>query len=199
MKRVSGFVLVTIAIFVVLYVAAAWLYPGGTRGDRSSPGFSLRDNYWCDLLDPVAYCGRPNPGRVLAVGAMLVLCAGLSVLWWHAPRLFPGAVRRARIVRISGIASGAVTPLVATSLHDLSINLASLFAVIAFGTTMSALGRRAGQLLVAVAAVTIVAALGDYLIWQTRIGLGALAGVQKVAFAAFLAWAALVARRLGEG
>jgi hypothetical protein len=125
-----------------LRVSTHWLQrsiQGGTKDNPSRVGFSLVDNYWCDLLDATTYGGRPNPSRPFALAAMIALCAGLSVLWWTVPALFQDARRRRRFVRYAGFASAVVTPLVGTPLHDWAIDAAGLLGVAAFGVTMSAI------------------------------------------------------------
>jgi hypothetical protein len=187
-----------VVVFVGLYAVAAWLYPGGTREDPGRTGFSFVDNYWCDLLDRTTYGGRPNPSASVGVTAMVVLSAGLAVLWWTVPVLFPRARRTASLVRLAGLGSGVIAPCVATRFHDLAIHVSGLLAVIAFVATMTALGRRVGIGVRAVAALALGLSLATYLVWQTRVGLSLLPLVQKAAFAAFLGWIVLVAREVAR-
>ena len=46
-------------LFVILYVIAAYHYPGGSYVNPSQSGFSFRYNYLCDLLDNFAIDGVP--------------------------------------------------------------------------------------------------------------------------------------------
>lgn len=186
----------SVVAFGALYFVAARMYPGGTRIDHLTIGFSFRDNYWCDLLDERAYCGARNAGAPVALAGMLVLCLGLGALWWAAPtRFVPGARRRRGLVRGAGLVSCALIPFLGTRHHDLTINLAGLFAIIAFVTTMLALAR-ATRLLRALALLALLLAVGTWAVWQTRIGVGWLPVVQKGAFFFFLAWAFRLASEL---
>jgi hypothetical protein len=189
---------VCVALFVVLYIVAAWLYPGGTRVDPAHNGFSLAQSYTCDLFEARGYGGRSNPGRPVALAAAAVLAFGLAVLWWRVPSLTPEARRRRHVVRAAGVASGVFAPLVATSLHDLVINGAGLLAVVAFATTMSAYGRRAGPGLVALAALACAFAGLTFFIWKSRVGVLYLPGVQKVFVLLFLGWVLAMSRRLRQ-
>lgn len=186
----------SVAAFCSLYVAAAWLYPGGTRADPKRIGFSLLDNYWCDLLDATSFDGRLNPARPVAIAATIILSAGLACLWWSAPALYSGAPRRSLLVRSCGLASGALTPFIATRFHDLVINLAVLLGIIAFISTMTAIGVRGSRSLTLVSALALVLVLADFLSWKTGLCLGALPLVQKGAFAAFLSWVVLLSHCL---
>ncbi|MFN7116301.1 MAG: hypothetical protein ACK4TA_05840, partial [Saprospiraceae bacterium] len=52
--------LVGIVLFLVLYIVAAFYYPGGSNADHSAKGFSIVHNYWCDLLAIGAKNGQIN-------------------------------------------------------------------------------------------------------------------------------------------
>jgi hypothetical protein len=118
------------------------------------------------------------------------------VLWWTAPALFPNAPGRAALVRLSGLASAAITPLVATRYHDLAINLAALPGVVGFVTTLTAIGGRAGIAIRVLGWSALSLVVVNYLEWETGIGRPATPLVQKFAFAAFLSWVVLTALRL---
>jgi hypothetical protein len=48
---------VGILIFILLYIVAAFFYPGGSEFDTHSDGFSWKHNYWCNLLNELAIKG----------------------------------------------------------------------------------------------------------------------------------------------
>ena len=77
-----------IFLFLILYIIAAWLYPGGSKVDPQASGFSVLHNYWCDLFDVVAYNGSANPSRPIALIAMIILTGSFALLWYVLPRLF---------------------------------------------------------------------------------------------------------------
>lgn len=178
----------SVAAFICLYIVAAYAYPGGTRLDPARVGFSFVDNYWCDLLDAKTYGGRENPARPIAIAALMILCAGLSCLWWWLPASFGAAARRRVVVRSAGTVSAVVTPFIATSAHDEAINVAGLFALVAFVSTMSVVWKGSAPLVRRSAAAALVFAISSYAIWQSGIALRALPLVQKAAFASFLCW-----------
>jgi hypothetical protein len=183
-------------VFVLLYAFAAVLYPGGTYAEPTKGAYSFVDNYFCDLLDAYAKGGQRNPGRPAAIAAMVVLCAGLAVFWWNVPKLFPAARVRAAVVRAAGVASGLVTPWVATRAHDAVIHTGVFLGVIGFVGTMTAPGAHRTRTVEVAAWTAIGFAVANYVIWVTRIGLSSMALVQKGAFSFFLLWVVLVALRL---
>jgi hypothetical protein len=185
-----------VAAFVLLYTVAAWLFPGGTRAEPDRVGFSFLDNYWCDLLDEVTYGGRQNPARPVALVATIILSAGLATLWWSVPASCPDAPRRAALARVSGLGSAMVIPLIASSHHNVAIDVAGLLGAVAFVAAMSALGHRAGRMLRAVASLALALSVTNYVLWRTQIGLPMLPIVQKGAFMAFLGWIVALALRV---
>jgi hypothetical protein len=196
-SRIPAF---SVGAFACLYALSAWLYPGGTKDDPTRIGFSLVDNYWCDLLDATTRGGHHNPGRPVAFAAMIVLCTGLSVLWWTVPALFPDARWRGWLVRSAGLASAVLTPFVGTPWHDLAIDVAGLLGVVAFGATVSATGSCGGRVSTLLAGSTLVLALTNFIVWQTGAGIRVLPLIQKAAFAALLCWIVFISRRVaGRG
>jgi hypothetical protein len=183
-----------VALFVVLYTVAAVLFPGGTRADPTRTGFSFLHNYWCDVLDATSYGGRHNPGRPVALAAMVVIFGGLAVLWMAAPALFPRAPRRGWIVRVAGVGCALVAPWVGAGFHDSAIRVAAALGAIAFVTTFTALKREKGRtelLRIGGWCVLVVVAV-NYFIWETGLGLPILPAIQKLAFAGFLTWVVLL-------
>lgn len=174
--------------FVVLYVVAVALYPGGTRDEPGRVGFSIARNCWCDLLDQTTYAGAPNPARPVALAAMLVLCAGLAGLWWGLPVLFLDAPRRRVVVRAAAIGSFAAIPCVATRWHDVAVNVAGAFGILGLACTFTALPQQQKAELRVLTAATLVASLGNYVMWQSGHGLSVMPVVQKAAFTLFLCW-----------
>lgn len=174
-----------ILTFLLLYVLAATLYPGGSYYDKTAPAFSLLHNYWCDLLDPKAHNGRPNPGRPVAIAAMFVLTASLVLLWYWLPALF---AKKLPALRYSGLGSAVITTFLFTRWHETVINAAGLLGAVALALTFVEL-RRAGQLrLLRLGCGCLVLSGVNYFIYETGIGLTILAALQKVTFILFFCW-----------
>lgn len=118
--------------FVILYIIATLLYPGGSQVDKHSVGFSWINNYWCNLLYEKAINDQQNPAKPLAITGMLVLCLSLTFFWF----IFPGHIRVNKKLKIVIQTSGTLAMTVAIFLftdfnHDFIINLASGFGLIA--------------------------------------------------------------------
>ncbi|MEO6759945.1 MAG: hypothetical protein ABIO24_10870, partial [Saprospiraceae bacterium] len=107
----------------MLYIWAAWLYPGGSRTEPDATRFSLLDNYWCDLFDVVTPNGQSNPARPVAIVAMLVLTCAFGLLWYIIPRLFTTKNYRTTGIQVAGISAMCVAVFLFTRFHEVVINL----------------------------------------------------------------------------
>jgi hypothetical protein len=188
--------LVSVVAFAVSYVIAAVLFPGGTRAEPMRVGFSFRDNYWCDLLDTTTYGGRPNPASPIALVATVVLALGFAALSWTLPALFRSAKIRGWIVRCAGVASALVTPLIATPHHDVVVNVAAACGAITLVVTMTVVRAREGRAVLLLGLAAFASAALNFVLWRTGYLLTIIPLVQKGAFAAFLAWVFVIARRV---
>jgi hypothetical protein len=123
-------------LFVILYFIATLYYPGGSQFDKNSRGFSWTQNYWCNLLNEHGINGQYNPARPIAFIALIDICLTLSWFWYLFPLLVEFKKRGRRIIQVSGFASMAIGMFIFTSLHDLIINIASLFGLAALTGTL---------------------------------------------------------------
>ncbi|MFN8666861.1 MAG: hypothetical protein U0164_06610 [Gemmatimonadaceae bacterium] len=184
--------------FVAAYFHAASRYPGGTRLDPHTVGYSHLGNYWCDLTDAIAYGGLPNPGRPVALVATIALPLALVPLWLALPELFPAVPRAGRVVRVAGTLTMLGSALVFSPVHDAVIHLAVASAVVALAGLATGLvrgGRRAlciGGLMAAG-----VGAL-NYALWASGTGATILPATQKVAYVVFLAWVLQLTRAVNR-
>lgn len=108
--------LALLAVFCVVMVAAAARYPGGSWLHPHTVGFSIAENFWCDLMRQPAHNGARNGAVVLGTLGFAVLGLSLAPFWWEVSRLLPSA--GARFVRAAGCVSALGTALVALMPSD---------------------------------------------------------------------------------
>jgi hypothetical protein len=181
-----------IVVFFCLFAIAAWRYPGGTKFDKSTVGFSMRHNYWCDMLDATAYNGQPNPGSKIAIIATLVLCFGVAWLCYFFP-LKTNTVPLLRWgIQVFGIGSMCIFALLFTPLHNLVILVGAPLGGIALLGVTVILQRLGWHGLFYCAMCCFLLAAANYIVYQTKVGLGILPVLQKATFALFAIWIALV-------
>jgi hypothetical protein len=177
-----------VAVFIMLYLCAASLYPGGTRADPHTHGYGHVSNYWCDLLDSSSYSGEPNRGRPFAVIGTVVLPLFLIPIWARVPVLFRAESRWRHLVQIAGAGSMVFSTLIFTSAHDLAINVASILGFLALGVTILNLASAGRTAIAGLALLFIALGSTNYFMWQTGRLLWAMPTVQKTAFVSFFAW-----------
>jgi hypothetical protein len=104
--------LAALAVSFLSMLAGALVYPGGSWLHEGTVGFSLAENFWCDLMRQPAHNGAPNRWSPwLGTLAFAALGAALVPFWLEVSRLLPQ--RPARFVRSAGVVSAVSTALVA--------------------------------------------------------------------------------------
>ncbi len=197
-KALLLFPMYGIALFFCLYIVAAWLYPGGTKFDRSTVGFSMRHNYWCDLLDRTAYNGQPNTGSSIAIAATLLLCLAVGWLCYVFPLKMRLSPTLCYTIQFFGVLSMAIFALLFTPLHNWSIEVGAPLAGVAMAAMLAALYRLGWTGLLWFAVVCFLLAMVNYAVYQSKIGLGILPVLQKIMFALFAIWFALVTAEMAR-
>ncbi len=179
---------VGILLFVLLYIAAALNYPGGSQIDQHSIGFSWVNNYWCNLLNERAINGHYNGGRPIALTGMVVLCSSLSLFWYLFPRYIHFSKFSRLVVQLSGTLSMMIAIFLFTNFHDAITYVASFIGLIAVAGTFIGLYKIKwfGLFWFGIFNMTLVV-LNNYL-YYTKGMLVYLPVVQKITFVSFLLW-----------
>ncbi|MGN6212228.1 hypothetical protein [Parafilimonas sp.] len=176
-------------LFVVLYVVATFLYPGGSQADKNAVGFSWTNNYWCNLLNENAINGQLNPAKPVALTAMLLLCFTLAYFWFLFPNKINLSNKLKLVIQISGTLSMAIALLLFTNInHDLITNLASSFGAIATIGTFTGLYKNKWFGLFAFGLLNILLAGLNNLCYYNKALIVYLPVIQKITFATFLIW-----------
>lgn len=151
---------------VLLFWWSAGLYPGGTRLDPTTVGYSWSENTISALSQPYAVNQEPNPARWFATFAVFLFCLSLAAVFhsvanaaqqWSR-RVYAGKEsRHGRIIRIAGLATAAFAFLVTTPLHHIKVTMAFLFFLVTAVTLMHWLqqARAHGLFLLGLLALTL--------------------------------------------
>jgi len=180
--------LVGMGLFVLLYVLAAFKYPGGSWMMPQQNGFSFWNNYLCDLLDQNAINGELNTARYLARTSLTVLCLSLFLIWYYLPNLFKGEKFNISIMWLSGMAALITTAFLSSGTHDNTVRIAGFFAVIAFLTCFLELFKAGYLKLFIFGAVCLIIFLFNYYIYETGQFIRLLPIIQKITFVCFIIW-----------
>jgi hypothetical protein len=183
-------------LFVILYIIAALLYPGGSGADKTAVVYSWTDNYWCNLLSEKAINGQINTARPVAVTAMFVLGLSLSTFWILFPELTQLKKYHRLLIQVAGTVCMLTSFLLLTSIdHDLAVNTSSAFGLIAMIGTLIALYQLKWKWLFAVGLFDLLlVALNNYLYHSNEMMY--LPIVQKFSFLSFLVWFSFISINL---
>jgi hypothetical protein len=174
--------------FVLLYLVAAYRYPGGSWAYPGQSGFSWRHNYLCDLLDTNAVNGMPNTGRYWARSALGVLCLGLAWLWFYLPGLARGSTGFRTLIRYSGLAAFGTTVFLSAGTHDVTVRIAGVLGLVGMGSLLAGLWTGGHKALSLFGGWCLGIFLLNYAIYETGTFVRALPLIQKVTFVSFLVW-----------
>ena len=195
MKKLSYIALLPVAgavLFLLLYLAAAKLYPGGSQFDVNETGFSFKHNYWCNLLNEKGLNGLINKGRPFAIASLLMLTVTLGSFWFLFPIMVDLPKPLKRIIQFSGMASMATVIFISSKHHDSITNIASFFGLIAVAGTILALRKLHWIILFWFGILNIIlVAVNNILYYGEDLQLY-LPAVQKITFASFLLWMCLL-------
>lgn len=175
-------------LFVILYVIAAFLYPGGSGADKNAIGYSWTNNYWCNLLSEKAINGQTNTARPVAITAMFILGLSLFTFWISFPALTQLKKYHKLLIQLAGTVCMLTSFLLLTSIdHDLAINTSSAFGLIAIFGTLIALYQLKWKWLFAIGLFDLLlVVLNNYLYHSNEMMY--LPVVQKISFLSFLVW-----------
>jgi hypothetical protein len=185
-----------IGLFIVLYIIAAYLYPGGSDADKTAIGFSWQHNYWCELLATQAQNGKTNTARPVAITAMMVLAISLIIFWYRIPLLFLERIIGGKAMQWSGIGSMVVLPLLLTDSHDMVINSAALLGCIGIIILMTNLIKHKMYLLFYIGMICLLLCAVNNYVYYTKKLLHNLPVIQKISFLIFLLWFVLLSVKL---
>lgn len=177
-----------IALFVALYLIAAWQYPGGSNFDRSTTVFNWQHNYWCDLLSPIAKNGAINSSQPIALLAMLILATAVCLSWIGIFAQLPFQKSQRHYFQLSGVLSMAVAIFIFTPLHDVVIIVAGMLALVTLIALFVGLYKSKNTRLLYYGIGCLLLMGFNNLIYFTGIGLPILAVLQKITFGVVLLW-----------
>jgi hypothetical protein len=178
--------------FIILDVLATFYYPGGSTFHPHAEGYSWLHNYWSTLLSQTAINGQPNAARPIAIAAMIFLTFSLGLFWFS----FSAEIREIGplrwVIQVSGILSMLITIILVRGPHSLTVNVASIFGLIAtVGTTIGARKLEWNSLfwMGIVNIVLIIVNNAFYYIPNLQVALPLL---QKFTFLSYLTWICLL-------
>jgi hypothetical protein len=183
--------LIGIVIGVSLFFVAAAYYPGGTTDSATSVGYDWARNFICSLFAARALNGAANPARFVAIPAMLMVCVSIGALFKSISNKSTSGIQR-KAIEIGGIGSMVYAFLAITPMHNLMVNIALTFALIALFATLHLLYVKRRSLLFFVGSACILLLLLSAVMYYGHVFFGLLPVAQKASMLGCVAWLAAV-------
>lgn len=194
-KPLLLFSLTAFILFVIFYMVAACLYPGGNQVNHAANGFSIVNNYWCDLLGNNAVNGKTNTAKPYAIAGWFIVCIGMITFWFAIPAFLLLEKMYKKVIQLTGILTMLIAMLLFTHLHDFVINAAGICGVIALMGLFAGLYKNKWLLLFYSGIGCLLLMLVNYYIVITGNGLVALPLIQKITFLLIMAWLYTLCRK----
>ena len=166
-----------VAAFALLVVATI-LYAGDVHWTRVTVSL---------LCAPSLPDGAPNSGRALPIVALLLLCASMSWVFELISRA-ADTRRQQKTIQIGGIGSMVYALLTATPMHDLMVNIALAFFLVAIVTIVYMLCRRNRFMLAFAGSACILVKLSSVSLYYTNSYPEIWGMLQKLSFILTTAW-----------
>ena len=175
-------------LFLVFYILAAANYPGGSWQEFDSEGFSLINNYLCDLLDEYAINGELNRGRYFARFALGALCLSILQIWMVLPGIFDRDGFNIGLMRISGVLALITVCFLSSEQHDTIVYLAGILGSVAFICCFMELYRNGYTMLLFLGIFCFALFLLNYYMYESRQFVELLPLMQKVTMLLIICW-----------
>ncbi|TJY33929.1 hypothetical protein [Pontimicrobium aquaticum] len=177
-----------ILIFVVLFVYAASLYPGGSQADINSVGFDWFNNFWCNLMLENALNGQENLARPTAFIAIIILCSSVALNYYYFASIFEKNRAWKLILKISGTISMVSAVFIFTKYHDVMTTLLSVFGTFGIIAIMRRLHKNNMTFLKISGIVCIILVVMNNLFYYIENLIEYLPVIQKMTFIVILTW-----------
>jgi len=175
-------------LYVLVFTAAAFSYPGGSINEPAAVGYSFFHNFLCDVMDPVTKGGVENNARTVAVISHLILSFTMISFFYILPEIFQKKNRNTYLVRGFGMLTMTVFIFMYTPFHDQIVTATGVLGTIALIPFFIELyhyeGKSLKQLALACYAMSVVV----FFIFETKYGFYYLPFLQKVTFALDAWW-----------
>jgi hypothetical protein len=172
---------------VALMVFAAARYPGGTTFANHSAGFDWSRNFISALFQPTALNGAANPARYPAIFTMLAFCLSVGYAFWRISRATV-SVRHRKMIEIGGVGSMVYALLAVTPMHNLMVDIALLFYLVALLAMMHCLYVERAMRLFTIGAICNALLLLSAVIYYGNVVYWLLPVLQKLTYISCSGW-----------
>jgi hypothetical protein len=180
-------------IFIVLFVVATKIYPGGTIDNHSLRKYSWTDNYICDLSHGDALNGEKNSAQMIYITAITVLCLCITILIIQFAFQYAFSSFLKIALNISAIGFFATALTLFTKFHDNVVHLALLFSLCSNTFLLMNLYKIRWLFIFSFGIFCSFLLMMNYCIFLSKLLIDYLPVMQKVTLLMFLTWLSLIA------
>ncbi len=185
-----------IAVYFLLFYVAAGMYPGGSRANLRSTGFSWLNNYWCELMNHEAMNGQPNPGAIYAIIAMIFAGSAIGVFFYRLPLYCWTTLARARVIKVSAAITGLSGVMLFGDFHNPALLCFSIATLVTFVIALAILLENGKKGFFAIGLLSLLLTQVNNVMYYLRLGVHHIPWFQKIAITAVLLWVAAMNIRL---
>lgn len=167
-----------VVVAITLLAISTFQYAGGIHWSRVTVSL---------LCASELPSGEPNLGRGLSITALFLLCASMSLLFEAISRT-ADTHRQQKTIQIAGIGSMVYALLTATPMHDLMVNIALIFFLVALFGIQSMLYQRRRFGLVVTGIACIALKIFGVSLYYTHSYIEYWGVLQKLSFTLTTAW-----------
>lgn len=182
------FPMIGLAVYVIVFIYAASLYPGGSLYHADATEYSYFHNLLCDAMDKVTQTGKVNDGRFMAVVSHLILSFTMIAFFLVLPGVFDWKNRNIKMIRYFGVLSMAVFAFMFTDYHDLVVTITGIIGTIAMIPFFIELRRLPDLGFKTISFLCFGLSIIVFLMFETKIGFYYLPLIQKIAFVVDAIW-----------
>ena len=187
-KRYPYFPIIGLLGFLLFFVIATTMYPGGSVNEIASEGYSYFHNFICDLMSLHLEEGVVNDARPIAIIAHLMLSFGMISFFYILPEIFTVQNRNTRIIRFVGMFTMTVFIFMCTDYHDLVVTITGVLGSIALIPFFLELINYENRGLKVLAYTCFVLSILVFLSYETKIGFYFTPILQKITFVFDSVW-----------
>lgn len=181
--------------FLLFFVIATTMYPGGSVNEIAAEGYSYFHNFICDLMSLHLEEGVVNDARPIAIVAHLMLSFGLISFFYILPEIFTFQNRNTRLIRAVGMLAMTVFIFMCTEYHDLVVTITGVLGSIALVPFFLELINYENRRLKALAYICFLLSILVFISYETKIGFYYTPILQKITFvfdSLWIVWVSLL-------
>jgi len=180
--------IVGVLLFILLFLYAAQLYPGGSQANLDSVGFDWVNNYWCNLLNEKAINGKINPARPYSISATIILCSSLMAFFIQFANVYASSKQTKSAIKSGGILAMLFAMMIFTKYHDLMTIISSFFGIFALMGIVIEI-YKSDLINYKISGLCCLLLLGvNNFIYYTQLGITYLPLIQKISLFIILLW-----------